>query len=463
MPENQKKSILQDPLQTQSENSTAGGIIFFMLCLILIYSALAFGAVDKASLGLLSIFTGVIAIFWLIDAWRNKEFSFNTNLLQVPIFGLIIIGLVQLLPFRSPTDISLAVAPTSSLSLAPYETRLAIIQLIVYFIFFAAALTFFNNHKRLRKLVLMIIIFASLMAFYGIIQRLASPDLIYNYRPIGQSSPFASFFNQHHFAAFMEMTIGLPLALLFGKATDSDKRYLLIIAAALMGMAIIFTSSRGGFLSLLGVLGFIIIANLLNKPKSEKNYSDNRFGRKFVFIGGGLALILVLFGTVFLLGGDNALVRTLTLQSTTEDISNGRLHFWSIALQNFANYPILGSGLNSYGMIFPQYDTWNGILRVEHTHNDYLQILSDAGILGFSCVVGFIYLLFRKSLRVIGETENIFRRSVAIGALAGCFGILIHSFFDFPLRTPSNSFFFLTMATLATVSVYYPQSHRQKQ
>lgn len=301
------------------------------------------------------------------------------------------------------------------------------------------------------------------MAFYGIIQRLASPDLIYNYRPIGQSSPFASFFNQHHFAAFMEMTIGLPLALLFGKATDSDKRYLLIIAAVLMGMAIIFTSSRGGFLSLLGVLGFIITANLLNKPKSEKNYIDNRFGRKFAFIGGGLALILVLFGIVFLLGGDNALVRTLTLQSTTEDISNGRLHFWSIALQNFANYPILGSGLNSYGMIFPQYDTWNGMLRVENAHNDYLHILSDAGILGFSCIVGFIYLLFKKSLQVIGETQDIFRRSVAIGALAGCFGILIHSFFDFPLRTPSNSFFFLTMATLATVSVYYPQSHRQKQ
>jgi O-antigen ligase len=212
----------------------------------------------------------------------------------------------------------------------------------------------------------------------------------------------------------------------------------------------------------LGVLGFIITANLLGKPKNQKNDSGKIFGRKFAFIGGGLALILVLFGIVLLLGGDNALVRTLTLQSTTEDISNGRLHFWSIALQNFANYPILGSGLNSYGMIFPQYDTWSGILRVENTHNDYLQILSDAGIVGFSCVVGFIYLLFKKSLQLIGETEDIFRKSVAIGALAGCFGILIHSFFDFPLRTPSNSFFFLTMATLATVSVYYPKGHRRK-
>jgi hypothetical protein len=61
--------------------------------------------------------------------------------------------------------------------------------------------------------------------------------------------------------------------------------------------------------------------------------------------------------------------------------------------------------------------------------------------------------LFRKSASVIETAESDYRKSAARGALAGCFGILIHSFFDFPLRTPSNAFFFLILVTIATVSI----------
>ena len=88
--------------------------------------------------------------------------------------------------------------------------------------------------------------------------------------------PFASFVNQHHFAAFMEMTIGLTLALLFRKATGKDKRLLLIIASILMGMAILFTGSRGGLLSLLGVLGFILLMNFLRREEGDEKRFNSR-------------------------------------------------------------------------------------------------------------------------------------------------------------------------------------------
>lgn len=42
-------------------------------------------------------------------------------------------------------------------------------------------------------------------------------------------------------------------------------------------------------------------------------------------------------------------------------------------------------------------------------------------------------------------------RGLAVGAFAGCVGILVHSFVDFPLRTPSNAFFFLLLVVLATL------------
>ena len=450
--------------KTDKKNSRLSAAIFGLICFIPVMAAIAYGAVDFWALGFMTIFVGAAAVIWIAESFFQKEFRFNTNPLQIPLLGLILIGLIQLLPFRSsniPSDL-LSVPASNALSLDPYSTRFAIIQLIIYFIFFAAASVFINNLKRLRKIVSVIIIFASIMAFFGILQSLANLEAIYGLRLSPQAQPFSSFINRHHFAAFMEMTIGLTLALLFGKALRKDKNLLLIIAAVMMGIGLILTSSRGGFLSLLGVIVFVITANLLKKENGEKAEKTKNYRRKFAFIGGGIALLLVLFGAVILLGGDEMLLRGVGLQNSQTDLSSGRAHFWSIALKMFSDYPILGTGLNSFGAVFPQYDTRNGIFRVEQAHNDYLQMLSEAGISGFICIAAFIFLLFKKGLQTIVKATDSFRGNTAIGALAGCFGILLHSFFDFPLRTPSNAFFFLILAVLATASIGYPKIYRKE-
>lgn len=464
-----QSSAPSDAEITEEKSSFFSSIIFVLLCVILVFSVIVYGAVDTGSLAILSLLSGFILILWLADAWKTGRFKYNSSYLQIPLLALILLGLIQLLPLRSfgVSEELLPVRSVSSLSIDPYITRLAIIRLCVDLTFFAAVLTFVNHRDRLKKLILTIIIFSSIMAFFGILQRLANAESIYGVRPALQSIPFASFFNQHHFAAFMEMTIGLTLGILFGKGAKKDMQILLIIAALIMGMAIIFTGSRGGMISFLAVLGFILFTNVLwNRQKSDdENESDislSRFRRNLALVGGGLVLILVLFGSVILLGGDQSLMRGVGLNSDGGDLSNGRTHFWSVAVQIFFDYPILGAGLDAFGTAFPHYDSWNGMYRVEQAHNDYLQILADAGILGFICVIAFIFLLFKQSLKTIGKTSDPFRRNAAIGALAGCFGIIVHSFFDFPLRTPSNAFYFLTMAALATVSIYYPKLHRRR-
>ena len=446
--------------------SRLSGIIVVLLCVMLVFSTIAYGAVETWAVGFLSLFAGAIVICWIADALLKKELWVSFSKLQLPLLGLILIGLIQLLPLRSSNISSdlLSIPAASSLSLDPYLTKLAVVQLIIYFIFFAAALSFINIQTRLRKIVVAIVIFGALMSFFGILQRLAGVEGIYGLRPSPNIS-FASFVNQHHFAAFMEMTIGLTLGLIFGKATDKDKRFLLLIAAVLMGIAIVMTSSRGGMLSLFGILAFVIVANLLKKQKDEnKSSTENRqnYRRNFTIIAGGLALILGLFGAVLLLGGDASLLRGVGV-TNQQDFTSGRTHFWYVALQIILSHPILGAGLDAFGTAFTRFDTWNGTFRIEQAHNDYLQILADAGIVGFACVASFIYLLFKNSLHAVGDALNRFRRNAVIGALAGCFGILIHSFFDFPLRTPANAFFFLTFVVLATNSISNPSLHRRRE
>ena len=442
-----------DDAAIEEKPSRLSALIFFLICVIPVFSAVAYGAVDSWALGFLTFVCGAIMIFWFLEAFYIEEFRFNSSSLQIPLLGLITIGLIQLLPLRSGVSGDLLSFPAvNSLSLDAYSTRFFVIQLIVYFVFFAAALTFINNQNRLQKIVLTIIIFGGLIAFFGILQRLAVPDAIYGLRPTPQAVPFASFVNQHHFAAFMNMTLGLTLGFLFGKGVKKDKNLLLIIAASIMGIALILTSSRGGILSFFGVLGFLTIPRIFTKKSESAALEPNNNKSKLLLVAGVLALILGLFGAVIMLGGDQSLLRSIGLSNPNE-VSNGRTHFWTIALKIFLDHPVLGVGLNAFGAAFTRYDAWNGTFRIEQAHNDYLQILADAGIFGFACVAAFIYLLFKKSASAIETAESDYRKSAVRGALAGCFGILIHSFFDFPLRTPSNAFFFLILVTIATVSI----------
>ena len=64
-------------------------------------------------------------------------------------------------------------------------------------------------------------------------------------------------------------------------------------------------------------------------------------------------------------------------------------------------------------------------------------------------------------------TDNCNRRSffkLATGALAGCFAVLIHSFFDFTLHTTANALLFLILAALATQDsqVEHGSNHRRR-
>ncbi len=451
----QKPGLLEN-VTIGSNASRLSSVIFFLLCLIPVLTTVLFGGVDNATWIVVTICWVAIILIWLVEAWRAKGLIFDPSSLQLPLIGLLLIGVIQLLPFGSGAgDAMLNVPATNSLTLDPNGTRFFLLHLIIYIVFFAACLTFINTEKRLRKVVFLVVIFGAIMAFVAIIQRLASPDLIYGLRVPFQAVAFGPFINQHHFASFMEMTGGVTLGLIFGKSGLQDKKPLLLISVAIMGIALILTSSRGGMIAFIGVIAFVLISNFVARKRDvTDDRADNRTLLQKTLIAAGIgAAILLLIGSVVFLGGSDALLRGVTMDVAKEDFSNGRLHFWSVAIKIFLNHPILGAGLDAFGVAFTKHDTWHGLFRVEQAHNEYLQILAETGIIGFGCIPAFIYLLFKKGLRTVTNAGSGFRQNVAIGALAGCFGILIHSFFDFPLRTPSNGFFFLLLVAIATVSV----------
>lgn len=433
-----------------------GGAVVVMLCVTAVLATLAFGAVEHWSIGLIGVLTAVIVLMWLRISWRTGAFSFSQSPLLLPFLGIIVIGFIQLLPFGNSgvSPDMLGVPASDALSLDPYATRFFLIRAIILFVFFAAALTFINSRERLARVATVLIIFGAAMAFFAILQRLANVETIYGLRGSVNAQPFGSYINQHHFAALMEMLSGVTLGLLFGHAVKRDKKLLLGIAALVIGIAVIFTGSRGGLISYLGVVGFAALGSFLLGRVHSRHGTEpeaaEKVQHKLVLIGGGLALLLLVVGSASFLGGGEGLFRGIGAGQAEADITGGRSHYWSIALQIFLANPILGAGLDAFGVAFTRYDTWHGLYRVEQAHNDYLQILADSGLLGFACVAAFIYLFIKRSSAAISGAHSDMGRSIAIGAAAGCLGILIHSFFDFPLRTTANAFFFFLLVVMAT-------------
>lgn len=422
---------------------------FLLLTVAIVLSALAYGTVHYWTMALFSLGAFTILVLWIIDGWKLGILRISRNLLQLPLLGMIILGCVQLLPLR--TDSSSGINVAGTLSLDPYSTRLVLVQVTALLIYFAATLVFTDTPHRLRLLVRTITIFGFLLAIFGLTQSFTSPNRVYWVRELAQSTAFGPFINRHHFAGYMELTLALPLGLLFAGSVAKEKRFVYLFAAGIMAVALVITNSRGGIISLVAEIFFLAAVTAFRRRRHRTHeVKSGRVAGAAARAGLALVLIVGIFASVVLFGGEAALNRFVGTVNS-EDPTTGRAHFWNVTVDIIKAHPVIGTGLGAFGVVYTRYDSRNGLYRLEQAHNDYLQVLSDGGLVGAVLGLAFIVMLFRMGF-ARRESKDEFRRGVAIGALAGCFAVLVHSFFDFTLHTTSNALLFLVLAALATMN-----------
>src|SRR5205823_6511799 len=107
------------------------------------------------------------------------------------------------------------------------------------------------------------------------------------------------FVNKHDYAAIIEMTIALPLAMLFTGAVQRDKRLIYIVAVLIMASSLLLSGSRGGLVAMVAEVLFLVI--LTGKAR----------GRKHVVLTAGLSILLLLaaIGGAIFVGGETSLTR----------------------------------------------------------------------------------------------------------------------------------------------------------
>ena len=422
----------------------ANRFAFALICATIIFTTVAYGTVHQPVLAFFYVVIAAIMVLWAIDGLKTGTIRFNRSLIQVPLLAAAVYGVIQAIPFGQIAETAGVSGIPRTISLDPFTTQLSALHFFALFIFFSASLVFIDSAARIQKLVVVIAIFGFIYAFFAILQSVLSPGKIYGIYEVRFAVPFGSFVNRHNFAAYMEMTISIPLGLLFAGGIVRDKRLLYITAIALMGVALVMSGSRGGFVALLAE---VILLVMLTTGASSRRSLILKAG----FAGVLIAAIVV--GSLFI-GGESSLTR-IAETASSKDVTTDRGHIWSVTMDVIKHSMPFGVGFGALGVAYTPYDDRSGLERVEQAHNDYLQAVADAGIIGAIVGLFFLFMLFRLGLEA-AKTDNVYRRGVAVGSLAGCFAILVHSIFDFVLHTTAISILFITlMALIVTTQSCY--------
>jgi O-antigen ligase len=232
------------------------------------------------------------------------------------------------------------------------------------------------------------------------------------------------------------------LALMIFRGVHKDLFPLLSLMTIVPISAAILSGSRGGIVSIAFEIGVLLLLLAARRRGAARNRNTSRN------LALGLA-VLAAFAFVAWVGIGRTAERFSHL-SHPEVTMARRISMARGAFHIFLAHPLKGCGLGALVDVFPLYETAYDGRVVDHVHNDYMEALAEAGILGAICGLSFLWLLYRGARKSFEAEHGHFSRALHAGAIAAVCGLLLHSLVDFNLHIPGNALLFLLDVFIAT-------------
>ncbi len=366
--------------------------LLFLTCLILS----GFWYIGSALTGVLLI---IAAVFGCVGAFNRHTFQ-SYSLSKLMLIYLVWLYVVAL---------SSSVPNTSMMTLA------VLAGLPVMYLVASNTPNFAEIWKSLRVVIFVTAVGLALWAIWQVENH------------IGYGWAVGPLVDRNAFAALMNL-LWFPAAYLFISNEFASKRWVLLLLGGglfIINMALFATSSRGGIVTWLLLLPFILWASYL--------YTKSK---QLIAIVLGIALFAYFCSAQFL--HSNVADRTFQIGPSTQagqlskDVStNVRLLIWQSTIKIALNHPFTGTGWGTFEAYYPTYrspleNSSSGVVA----HNDYVQLPAEGGIpallLQLSIVLGLL-LQLRKSLKRASEDAGF--ESTAL--LLGCLAIFIHAAVNF--------------------------------
>jgi tetratricopeptide (TPR) repeat protein/O-antigen ligase len=267
---------------------------------------------------------------------------------------------------------------------------------------------------------------------------------------VGRLSIISTFGNPNYLAGFLVAVIPLGLSMVLHKI----KGFLLQplnSGCLIMLSCVVITQTRGSWLALAVAIPALVILML---QSAVGQWFREHIGPLLAFMLIGFVLltaVVVIFGP-----GELSVDRLFSGHNIIQ-----RFLVWQVTLNMVRDYPLFGVGLGNFKVHYMQYQAdfledpankryipFNG--KAVQSHNDYLQLLAETGLLGVLVLGWVLYRLMRIFLPLLsvqspagGETFYL------AGAAASLIGVATHAVVSFPLHLPATSLVVCLVAGIA--------------
>lgn len=294
---------------------------------------------------------------------------------------------------------------------------------------------------------------ALLQVLFGAPRWLAGSSLLWG-TDVGSGARLrGSFVNPNHFAAFLEIALAVAFAWTWwgwrraSRDGTPERRLALAAPPALVWLtlfvALAFTGSRAGLAA--GVAGAAVQGLLLGlsgrRGRRSGEEGERRRAAWVLPVAAGLAAVVAGVALVSWIGFDRGLGRLVSTSpydlgwDVRFDVDRATLDLWRL-------FPWLGSGLGTFAQAFPLFQVGQQEavgLFWRHAHNDWLELLATAGLVGaalFAAGLGAATTRLARGLRRGLRSED---RAAALGALGALAALGVHELADFGLTMPANA------------------------
>jgi O-antigen ligase len=414
-----------------------GNILLYATFGLLMFGPLAFGAVEPWSIFIVETGSVLLMLLWLAKQWIDDTIVIQWNPLFLPMAAFAVLILLQI-AFR--------------LTAYPHDTFSGARLYCAYgMLCFLSAQSLLRSSQA-RKVAVILAIYGFLVAGLALLQGIAPNGKLYWIRqPRLGGWLYGPYVNHNHYAGLMEMLVPIPLVLALSRLAEEKERIAAGIAAAAMTGTIFLCGSRGGMLAIL--TEFVVLGVVVVRQK--------RGIRLAAAVG---AFAVVLLSLLTWIGGKELGQRVTSISTETRsEISGGiRINIDRDALRMFRAKPVLGWGLGTFPVVYPEFRTFYTNFFVNEAHNDYLQLLVEMGLVGFGLMIWFLIVLYRSVLAKIKNWTSEVSGAVGLACMLGFTGILVHSVTDFNLQIPANAALFYVFCTIAATKPFLQRSRKRK-
>jgi O-antigen ligase len=348
-----------------------------------------------------------------------------------------------------------------ALSIAPASTLLALALFVSLALFFLG-MTRLISEVGARGVTRTLVAFGVVLALVGIVQyvltRGAAEELrIYGFwRPRFMAAPFGPYVNHNHFAGWMIMVLPLALAGALGaweagqtsrsgglrdhvswmSTPSAAGTFLMAFAALVMGLSVLMSQSRSGMAAF--AAGALALGAVFAKRQPTRRAQ----------LGAAALCTLVLFVAAAWAGLDRVGQRVASVRGDAPS-AGGRRQAWSDTMHIVRDFPLAGTGLDTFGTAMMLYQT-DRERHFQEAHNDYLQLASEGGFLVCMPIAATLIVLIvqvRRRFREAPRSGSTYW--IRVGAVVGLLSIALQSLVEFSLQMPGNAALFAVLAAIA--------------